>query len=81
MRRAALIVGGGPAGSAAAITLARGGHAPLLVERTRETADALCGGFISWRTIDSLERLGIDPDAVAADIKSRYESRLLRIFS
>ncbi|NTS65998.1 FAD-dependent monooxygenase [Sphingomonas sp. HHU CXW] len=64
MRRAALIVGGGPAGSAAAITLARGGHAPLLVERTRETADALCGGFISWRTIETLERLGIDPDAL-----------------
>jgi len=64
VRRAALIVGGGPAGSAAAITLARGGHTPLLVERTRETGDALCGGFISWRTIETLERLGIDPDTL-----------------
>jgi len=64
VRRAALIVGGGPAGSAAAITLARGGQVPLLVERTRETGDALCGGFISWRTIETLERLGIDPDTL-----------------
>ena len=64
MRRSALIVGGGPAGSAAAITLARGGQVPLLVERTRETGDALCGGFISWRTIESLEWLGIDPDTL-----------------
>ena len=55
-----LIVGGGPAGSAAAIRLARAGHRPLLLERTHEPADALCGGFLSWRTLDALERLGLD---------------------
>ncbi|WP_375271512.1 NAD(P)/FAD-dependent oxidoreductase [Sphingomonas sp.] len=64
MRRESLIVGGGPAGSAAAITLARAGRPALIVERTREAADALCGGFVSWRTIDTLSRLGIDPDAL-----------------
>lgn len=55
-----LIVGGGPAGSAAAIRLAHAGHGPLLLERTREPADALCGGFLSWRTLGALERLGLD---------------------
>ena len=56
----AIIVGAGPAGSAAAIGLARLGAKPLLLERARETADALCGGFLSWRTLARLEALGID---------------------
>lgn len=59
-----LIVGGGPAGSAAAIALARDGARPLLLERQRETGDALCGGFLSWPTLDGLERLGIAADAL-----------------
>lgn len=63
-RTAALIVGGGPAGSAAAIDLARRGHAPLVLERHRVTPDALCGGFLSWRTLASLARLGIEADAL-----------------
>ena len=63
-RTAALIVGGGPAGSAAAITLARGGVRPLLLERHRETPDALCGGFLSWHSLDALARLGIDADSL-----------------
>lgn len=57
-----LILGAGPAGSAAAITLARAGARPLLLERTRETGDALCGGFLSWRTLDRLAMLGVEPD-------------------
>lgn len=32
-----------------------------MIERQRETGDALCGGFLSWRTIDSLSVLGIEP--------------------
>ncbi|SEN46728.1 Dehydrogenase (flavoprotein) [Sphingomonas gellani] len=59
---APLIVGGGPAGASAAISLARAGLAPLIVERTREPADALCGGFLSWRTLASLEKLGVATD-------------------
>lgn len=55
----ALIVGAGPAGCAAAIVLARAGAAPLMVERSAETGDAICGGFLSWRTLDALERLGV----------------------
>ncbi|MGP7795723.1 NAD(P)/FAD-dependent oxidoreductase [Sphingomonas sp. CLY1604] len=65
-RTAALIVGGGPAGSAAAIRLARGGARPLLLERHAD-GDALCGGFVSWRTIERLIALGIDPDRLNRD--------------
>ncbi len=44
--------------------LARGGAAHLLIERNRETADALCGGFLSWRTLETLGGLGIAADAL-----------------
>lgn len=57
-REATLILGGGPAGSAAAITLARAGRRPLLLERQRDTSDALCGGFLSWHSLKMLDRLG-----------------------
>lgn len=61
MRRSdPLIIGGGPAGSAAAIMLARSGASPLILERDLVTGDAICGGFLSWRTLETLARLGID---------------------
>ena len=61
MRRTpALILGGGPAGAATAIVLARAGAKHLLIERQRETGDAICGGFLSWRTLETLAALGID---------------------
>ena len=58
--QAPLIVGAGPAGAAAAITLARAGARPTILERNRETGDALCGGFLSWHTLRNLEKLGVD---------------------
>ncbi len=66
MRRTSpLIVGGGPAGSAAAIALAAQGVRATVLERSRETGDALCGGFLSWRTLAGLESLGVTPEAIA----------------
>lgn len=59
-RTTALIAGGGPAGLTAAITLSRGGVEPLVIERHAETPDLLCGGFISWQTVRSLRRIGLD---------------------
>ena len=59
-RTTALIVGGGPAGATAATLLARAGLAPMLLERDRETGDALCGGFLSWHTLASLKGIGLD---------------------
>ena len=65
MRRTpALIVGGGPAGATLALRLAQAGLPHLLLERSRETGDALCGGFLSWRTLGMLERLGIVAEAL-----------------
>ena len=54
-----LIIGGGPAGSAAAIHLLRAGAAPAIIERQKKMGDALCGGFLSWRTLERLEKLGL----------------------
>lgn len=65
-RTAALIVGGGPAGSAAAIALARAGIEAELVERTEGPHDTVCGGFLGWDSLAALERLGIDPAMLGA---------------
>ncbi|MBW8784544.1 MAG: FAD-dependent monooxygenase [Novosphingobium sp.] len=61
-----VIVGGGPAGAAAAITLARAGAAPLLFEREAAPADHLCGGFVSWDTVARLRQLGVEVSALGA---------------
>lgn len=62
MRRAApLILGAGPAGSFAAITLARAGAAPVLMDRDEMVGDALCGGFLSWRSAERLDAAGAHP--------------------
>ena len=53
------IVGAGPAGSAAAIRLLQAGERPLVIERRADGGDALCGGFLSWRTLDRLAPLGL----------------------
>jgi len=75
-RTPALIVGGGPAGAVTALLLARAGAPHLLIERNAETGDALCGGFLSWRTLEALGRLGIRRDAL-----NRDEIRRLRLFA
>jgi flavin-dependent dehydrogenase len=65
-RTAALIVGGGPAGSAAAITLARAGVMPVLIERAPGERDLVCGGFLGWDALAALGRLGLDAAALGA---------------
>lgn len=64
----ALIVGGGPAGSAAALGLAQADVAHLLIERTAAPTDPLCGGFLSWRTLAQLERFGIEGSELNQDV-------------
>ncbi|WP_242126505.1 FAD-dependent monooxygenase [Sphingobium sp. Sx8-8] len=63
-RLPALIVGGGPAGAAAAITLARAGVAPHLVERHALPHDSVCGGFLGWDALAALRDLGVDAFAL-----------------
>lgn len=61
-----MIAGGGPAGAAAAIALARSGRRPLLLERSATGSDVVCGGFLGWDTLALLERLGIDAAVLGA---------------
>jgi flavin-dependent dehydrogenase len=61
---APLIVGGGPAGSAAAIRLARGGCQPTLIERQPGPIDKVCGDFLSAEAITILASLGVDLGAL-----------------
>jgi len=62
----ALIIGGGPAGAAAAITLGRAGAMPVLIERARGPRDIVCGGFLGWDALAALQRLGLDAAALGA---------------
>ncbi len=72
MRRAPpLIIGGGPAGAAAAITLARRGYVATLIERTTQPTDKVCGDFLSAEAIATLIGHHINFDALApASIRS-----------
>lgn len=56
-----LVVGGGPAGAAAAIVLADGGHRVTVVERSTRPAPPGCGGLLTPRARAELGLLGIDP--------------------
>lgn len=44
----------------AATLLARAGAEPILIDRDAEVGDALCGGFMSWRTAVRLREAGLD---------------------
>lgn len=66
MRRAPpLIIGGGPAGAAAAIALARAGQAATLIERTTRSTDKVCGDFLSAEAIETLIGHGLDFNSLA----------------
>jgi flavin-dependent dehydrogenase len=56
----AAVIGGGPAGCAAAILLAGAGREVLLLEKTRTAHDKVCGEFLSWEAVHYLEMLGVD---------------------
>lgn len=65
-REAPLILGAGPAGSTAAIMLAQAGAVPTLLDRDEQVGDALCGGFLSWRTAERMRAVGIGPMQLGA---------------
>ncbi|HEX6468873.1 MAG TPA: NAD(P)/FAD-dependent oxidoreductase [Streptosporangiaceae bacterium] len=56
----AIVVGAGPAGSVAALTLARSGARVALVDRRRFPRDKACGDLIGPRGVRLLSDLGID---------------------
>lgn len=52
-----IVVGGGPAGTSAAITCARSGRRVLLLERGRFPRHKVCGEFVSAESLDLLFKL------------------------
>jgi flavin-dependent dehydrogenase len=55
----AVVVGAGPAGSAAASVLAQRGRRVLILEKDRFPRPKVCGEFLSASARESLERLGV----------------------
>ncbi len=56
-----VVVGAGPAGAAAAATLARRGADVVLIDRARFPRDKTCGDGLTTGALARLEGLGIDP--------------------
>ena len=57
-----LVIGGGPAGSAAAFWLAREGHDVTLVEKKEYPRDKTCGDGLTPRAVLQLQEMGFDFD-------------------
>ncbi len=62
----ALIVGGGLAGGALAVSLASAGRDVVLLEREAGPHDKVCGEFLSREAVLYLNALGVDPLALGA---------------
>jgi len=60
-----LVVGGGPAGAAAAIRGAAAGLSVVLCDKARFPRDKTCGDGLTTTALRLLERLGLDPATVA----------------
>lgn len=61
-----VVVGGGPAGSSAALRLAREGRDVVIIERTRFPRTKVCGEYLSPGACAALDDLGLLP-AVSAE--------------
>ena len=61
-----LVIGAGPAGSAAAVTLSRLGRQVTMVDRAVFPRDKCCGDGLTTAALRRLEHLGLDPAAVAS---------------
>jgi hypothetical protein len=77
-----LVVGAGPAGRRAAITLQRAGQRRLVVDKARFPRDKCCGDGLTTLALRELEALGFDPhdvddwfDVDAAWLRSPVGSR------
>jgi flavin-dependent dehydrogenase len=65
-RKDALVIGGGLAGSALAVWLARAGRSVVLLEKTAGAHPKVCGEFLSHEALHYLARLGVDPVRMGA---------------
>jgi geranylgeranyl reductase family protein len=66
----AIVVGAGPAGSTAALRLAREGAGVLLLDRARFPRDKPCGGGLTYRAV---RQLPVPVDPVVEDVVDRFE--------
>ncbi|HET7651546.1 MAG TPA: geranylgeranyl reductase family protein [Acidimicrobiales bacterium] len=66
MRVEVCVVGGGPGGAAAAITLARAGREVHLVDKATFPRDKTCGDGLTTNALRRLSELGLDPSTVAS---------------
>jgi flavin-dependent dehydrogenase len=66
MRADVVVIGGGLAGAAFALQLAREGARVAVLERTRAPHLKVCGDFLSADALDQLASLGIEPRAAGA---------------
>jgi geranylgeranyl reductase family protein len=66
----AIVVGAGPAGSTAALRLARGGARVLLLDRERFPRDKPCGGGLTYRAV---RQLPFPVEPVVEDVVDRFE--------
>ena len=85
-----LVIGGGPAGSAMALRLARTGHAVTLIDRSTFPRDKPCSEYMSPETVRQLDALGVlaaldraggaalDGTAVHGPLGSRLVGRFVR---
>src|SRR5947209_13755734 len=76
-----LVVGGGPAGSTAAIRLADAGARVLLVDKARFPRDKPCGGGLTMRAV---KQCPVDPSPVVeeevdlVELRFRYGDAVVR---
>lgn len=80
-----VVVGGGPAGSAAAMTAARAGMRCGLLDKAEFPREKLCGGLITGRSERAIARIfdaALDPDVFLACDTMRFKasSRVLSEF-
>ena len=66
MQHEVLILGGGVAGCAASIALARKGRSVTLIEREPTPRHKVCGEFLSGEALEDLHALGIDVASLGA---------------
>ena len=59
-----VVVGAGPAGTAAAIELVRGGRNVIVVDKATFPRDKCCGDGLTTLALRELETLGFDPDPI-----------------